>query len=105
LTDVQQEIARRIAQAKRGDGRCVSRAGPLEPSYGYLDVLGPAGTASSRDALCHVKCQLCGTEKRVRAKHLKSGATQSCGCLQRKIASENGKRRTGRRSGGRNEES
>jgi hypothetical protein len=57
---------------------------PLElagQTFGRLTVLGRAGNDGAMSAwLCVCTC---GQEKRVRGGHLRSGATSSCGCLNR----------------------
>lgn len=49
--------------------------------FGALVVVGPA-PRKGRRAMWACRCA-CGTEKSIRADHLASGATQSCGCLWR----------------------
>jgi hypothetical protein len=49
--------------------------------YGRLTVLRKDQEAN-RNTKWICRCQ-CGTEKSIRESHLKSGATQSCGCLNR----------------------
>lgn len=60
----------------------------MEPArYGRLVVLGSAPHVGDRPAfLC--RCD-CGQEVAVQRKKLRTGHTQSCGCLQRQRATEN----------------
>ncbi len=54
--------------------------------FGRLVVVGPYSVSHGREKwLCRCAC---GREKPVRADHLTTQATQSCGCLQRQRASE-----------------
>lgn len=65
-------------------GRELRRAAALQEvgnRYGRLVVVGEAG---SRGSYRYVRCRCdCGVEKEIRAQRLRSGETQSCGCLQR----------------------
>ncbi len=53
--------------------------------FGRLTVIELAGKNKHGQRMWLCKCD-CGTEKVVAEKHLKSGGTNSCGCLQREIA-------------------
>ena len=53
--------------------------------FGRLIVAKRAENTKSGDARWMCKCD-CGNETIVKAKHLKSGGTKSCGCLQKEIA-------------------
>lgn len=55
--------------------------------YGMLTVIGFAGRSSSGNARWFCLCD-CGKETVVQASALRSGLTNSCGCLRRKVASE-----------------
>lgn len=62
--------------------------------FGRLTVVGkleprvwPSSTKTRKDALVLAMCE-CGVERVVYLKHLKSGASKSCGCLARERASE-----------------
>lgn len=50
-------------------------------TFGKMTVLRHEGRAKDRSSLYLCRCE-CGTEKVVMATHLKSGSTQSCGCLR-----------------------
>lgn len=57
--------------------------------YGRLTVLKLSHT-DKQNAFWNCKCE-CGNEKIINGTSLRSGATQSCGCLQKEVASEVGK--------------
>lgn len=82
---VQRDIAQRIARAKAS--RPATNVAPIEAEYGFLKVLGRAGSTPRRRALYDVFCRRCETTKRVLGQSLRKGATNSCGCLQRDITS------------------
>jgi hypothetical protein len=50
--------------------------------FGRLTVAGPSGLASNGAFTWHCVCD-CGAERDVRTGNLRSGTTQSCGCLQK----------------------
>ena len=50
--------------------------------FGLFEVGYRAGSSKSRNVTYECRC-LCGTVKIVRGSDLKSGATKSCGCLNR----------------------
>ena len=52
-----------------------AKEAPVGTRYGHLTVIGYEGPYAI------VRCD-CGTEKRVRNKHLLNGSTKSCGCQQ-----------------------
>jgi len=54
--------------------------------FGHLTAIERAESAIDGHAQWRVRCD-CGKEKIVRGNHLTSGKIQSCGCLQKKIAS------------------
>lgn len=58
----------------------------LGERHGRLLVVAREGTASDRKALWRCRC-ICGRECIVRSTALRSGHTQSCGCLQAEMAS------------------
>ena len=67
--------------------------------FGRLNVLWRSGESLDGRATWFCHCD-CGTEKIIRGSSLISGATKSCGCLSREIASErNFKDETGNRFG------
>src|ERR1017187_2611021 len=60
---------------------------PCGRRFGRLVVVGMAPSPPRRSYwLC--RCD-CGTERAIRSDGLKSGETQSCGCIQRERAAEN----------------
>lgn len=64
-------------------GNCIRI--PLKQKYGLLTVIEKDEELSKKWGVTYVKCLCeCGNQKSVRAKHLKSGATLSCGCLKSK---------------------
>lgn len=56
-------------------------------SFGRLTAVEYAGLNSSRKSQWLCVCA-CGAEKLIRQRELLSGATKSCGCLQREMASK-----------------
>lgn len=62
--------------------------------YGYLTVIERAPNDSSGRAMWKCKCD-CGNEVIVSGKHLRSGNTKSCGCYQKKRATESNLERAG----------
>lgn len=87
---VQRDIAQRIARAKTS--RRAPNVAPVDAEYGFLKVLGRAGSTTRRRALYDVFCRRCETTKRVLGQSLRKGATNSCGCLQRDITSQRRRR-------------
>lgn len=69
--------------------------------YGRLTTLRYSHTDKYRSSYFVCQCD-CGKTLTVRKAHLVSGNTQSCGCIQREVASKQGKRNTihGHASGG-----
>jgi len=55
--------------------------------YGRLEVVRRVTNSKSRHARWLCQCE-CGCVKTVRGGHLRKGATQSCGCLNRELSSE-----------------
>lgn len=55
--------------------------------FGYWTVLGQAYTPNKPGSFWKVQCK-CGTIKEVSRQSLVSGASQSCGCLQKELTSE-----------------
>lgn len=51
-------------------------------TYGRLTITGDAGRARNGSVLWSWRCR-CGTEGRSRATAIRTGITQSCGCLRR----------------------
>lgn len=70
--------------------------------FGKLTVIRRAGTNKNRAALWECVCD-CGAYKTITGSALRTGHTQSCGCLQKKIAGNTIKsfNKTGLRSKGR----
>lgn len=66
--------------------------------FGQLQVIERAENGSDGSTRYRCRCD-CGGEKIVRAKHLKSGAIDNCGCLHAKRVQET-KLRSGRAHGG-----
>jgi hypothetical protein len=60
--------------------------------FGRLVIVRQAPSDNGRRFI--VRCN-CGTEKNVLSRHLMSGATQSCGCLQKEITASNNFRHGG----------
>lgn len=61
-------------------------------TFGRLTVVADSGKRSySRNVIWICKCE-CGNTTHVPSSHLSSGNTKSCGCLQREIIRENGKK-------------
>lgn len=58
--------------------------------FGRLTVLDRAGSSAARYARWRCGCD-CGAEKVVDGRHLRSGGTKSCGCLQREETSRRSK--------------
>lgn len=56
-------------------------------TYGYLTVIERAPNNSENRAMWLCKCK-CGNETVVMGKHLRSGNTKSCGCLNKEINSK-----------------
>lgn len=53
--------------------------------YGRLEVIG----TERRNRRVYYTCRCsCGTIKTIRADNIRSGATRSCGCLSKEVASE-----------------
>ena len=59
----------------------------INQKFGRLTVLYENGRTPKQEVLWHCKCD-CGNECDVRGYNLKSGHTQSCGCLQKERTSE-----------------
>lgn len=59
--------------------------------FGRLTVIERTGILKNGSALWRCKCD-CGQIKTATTAHLKGGFVQSCGCLKRERASENGKK-------------
>ena len=53
--------------------------------FGSLLVIGESGRGSGRSILWLCRCD-CGKEKVIRANHLSSGSSSSCGCVRRERA-------------------
>lgn len=64
----------------------------LVETYGRLTILSISGRDANGRILVNCRC-VCGTEKTVRLKDLKSGNTTSCGCWRKEIAAAQSKRR------------
>ena len=66
----------------RGNGAARRNAGAMTGErFGRLLVIGAAPTRGRR---CYVVCRCdCGASVEAQARHVRSGATLSCGCLQR----------------------
>ncbi len=62
--------------------RWVQRRDLTGERFGRLTVAGPGGLGSNRAFIWHCICD-CGNECDVRTGNLRSGSTQSCGCLQK----------------------
>ena len=62
--------------------------------YGYLTVIERALNSKDGRAMWKCKCK-CGNEVVVSGKHLRSGNTKSCGCLQKERTKESNLRRGG----------
>jgi hypothetical protein len=60
--------------------------------FGRLEVLEDCGNNKFGQSLWLCKCD-CGNEKQVNVSSLRNGSTLSCGCLQKEVASKNGKKR------------
>lgn len=63
-------------------------------TYTYLTVIERAENSAEGRARWRCKCK-CGNETIVLGKHLRSGNTKSCGCLQRERAAESNMKRAG----------
>lgn len=63
---------------------------PKGAVYGRLAVIGRAGADARRHATWQCLCA-CGNKCEVSGRHLRSGETQSCGCLHRESVARNGK--------------
>ena len=62
--------------------------------FGRWSVLSRAGSDNHRGALWHCQCD-CGNTKVVRSSHLRSGASESCGCLSAELTSKRQKAPSG----------
>lgn len=67
-----------------GEKHCTNLLGK---TFGRLLVVAEAGTHRSRRAIWLCRCE-CGNEKEICSAELLRGATKSCGCLQRDIATQ-----------------
>jgi hypothetical protein len=78
---------------KRGDAKSCGCLHPKRPKIGFgqqfgrLSVVSRTDNSESKRSRWVVKCE-CGTVKEVLGASLCSGATQSCGCLRKEIASK-----------------
>ncbi len=70
----------------RDEGRKPWAKSLVGNSYGRLTVIEMA-PLKQRQAMCICQCE-CGTVVEIAAGSLRSGATRSCGCLNREVASE-----------------
>jgi len=61
--------------------------------FGRLTVRKCVGRTKCGSALWLCRCE-CGTDTIVRAGNVKSGTSQSCGCLAKEVKAENGKQNT-----------
>lgn len=66
----------------------LSKAFKEGDKVGYWTVMYRADGYRGKGAYWHCRCK-CGTEKDVKAAHLRAGASLSCGCLHKEIISEN----------------
>lgn len=57
-------------------------------TFGRLFVIGDSGDKYGDEILWTCRCE-CGNWVKVRGKNLRYGDSQSCGCLQRELASKN----------------
>ena len=51
--------------------------------FGFLEVISEEGQDKFSNYLWRCVCKNCGKEKTIRAAHLVSGNSRSCGCLMR----------------------
>lgn len=65
----------------------MNRVRPMGYRFGRLEVIKQAGKNKWGQSLWLCKCD-CGNEIIVIGSSLKSGNTESCGCLQKEIASK-----------------
>ncbi len=59
--------------------------------FSRLEVIATAGRDAKGNTQSLARC-VCGVEKLIANRNLIRGNTRSCGCLQREVASENGKK-------------